>query len=255
MPATPLTAIEAHLNALLTPARFADYCPNGLQVPGSAEVDTVATGVSANVAFFEAARDRGAQLALVHHGLFWGSAVGPIDEAMARRLRVLFEADMALLAYHLPLDAHPQVGNNALLAKALGAERREPFAPHRGEPVGCLAELPGAGVALATLTERIEAATARAPLVFDCGPQTVRRIAIVTGAGADHLADAVAAGADAFVTGEPAERVMAQAQEAGVHFVAAGHYATETFGVRRLGELLAERFGVRHVFVDVPNPV
>ncbi len=255
MTATSLQAITAHLDALLTPARFADYGPNGLQVPGAAEVETVVTGVSANLELFERARAEGAQLVLVHHGLFWGAGLGPIDAELARRLRVLFAADMALLAYHLPLDAHPEVGNNALLAGAVGAERREPFAPHRGEPLGCLAQLPGEGVPIATLVERVRVATAREPLVFDCGPGLVRRVGIVTGAGADHLADAIAAGADAFVTGEPAERVMAQAREARVHFIAAGHYATETFGVRRLGELLAERFGVRHVFVDVPNPI
>jgi dinuclear metal center YbgI/SA1388 family protein len=197
----------------------------------------------------------GAELVLAHHGLFWGSGPGPIDRALARRLRVLLEAEMGLLAYHLPLDAHPEVGNNALLARALGAERTAPFAAHRGQLVGCLAELPGEGVAASELIARVRAATAREPLVFDCGPALVRRVGILSGAGSDHLADAVAAGADAFVTGEPAERAMAQAREAGIHFIAAGHYATETFGVRRLGELLAERFGVRHVFLDIPNPV
>jgi putative NIF3 family GTP cyclohydrolase 1 type 2 len=162
---------------------------------------------------------------------------------MARRLRMLLDADMSLLAYHLPLDAHPEVGNNALLARELGALRLTPFAPHRGELIGCLAELPGAGIPITELLRRVHDATDREPLAFDCGPPT------------DHFQDAIDAGADAFVTGEPAERVMAQAREAGVHFIAAGHYATETFGVRCLGELLAERMGVRHVFIDVPNPV
>ncbi|HEY3829396.1 MAG TPA: Nif3-like dinuclear metal center hexameric protein [Solirubrobacteraceae bacterium] len=254
MPAR-LIDIVRELDGLLEPQRFADYCPNGLQVPGAEEVGTVATGVSAHLELFERARGEGAELILAHHGLFWGSGPGPIDAALARRLRVLFAGDISLLAYHLPLDAHPAVGNNALLANALGAERREPFAAHRGEPIGCLAQLPGEGLPIADLLTRVHAATAREPLVFDCGPPRVRRIAIVTGAGADYLADAIAAGADAFLTGEPAERVMAQAREAGVHFIAAGHYATETFGVRHLGEHLAERFGVRHVFLDVPNPV
>jgi dinuclear metal center YbgI/SA1388 family protein len=254
MPAR-LADIVRELDGLLEPARFADYCPNGLQVPGGELVETVATGVSAHLELFERASAEGAELVVAHHGLFWGSGPGPIDAALARRLRVLFEADMSLLAYHLPLDAHPEVGNNALLARALGGTRLEPFARHGGEPIGCLAELPGEGVAVAELLTRIRQATAREPLVFDCGPPQVRRVGIVTGAAADHLADAIAAGADAFVTGEPAERVMAQAREAGVHFIAAGHYATETFGVRRLGELLAERFGVRHVFLDIPNPV
>jgi dinuclear metal center YbgI/SA1388 family protein len=254
MPAR-LVDIVQELDGLLEPERFADYCPNGLQVPGAEHVTTVATGVSAHVELFERARAEGAELVLAHHGLFWGSGPGPIDAALARRLRILFANDMSLLAYHLPLDAHPVVGNNALLARALGAERSEPFAPHRGEPIGCIAELPGDGVPIAELLARVRDATTREPLVFDGGPPLVRRLGILTGAGADHLADAIAAGAEAFLTGEPAERVMAQAREAGVHFIAAGHYATETFGVRRLGELLAERFDVRHVFLDVPNPV
>ncbi len=254
MPAR-LTDIVQELDGLLAPERFRDYCPNGLQVPGSERVETVVTGVSAHLELFERARVEGAQLVLAHHGLFWGSGPGPIDTALARRLRVLFESDISLLAYHLPLDAHPEVGNNALLARALGGTRLEPFAPHGGEPIGCLAELPGGGLPLAELLARVRDETLREPLVFDCGPPLVRRVGIVTGAGADHLTNAIAAGADAFLTGEPSERVMAQAREAGVHFIAAGHYATETFGVRRLGELLAERFGVRHRFIDIPNPI
>jgi dinuclear metal center YbgI/SA1388 family protein len=254
MPAR-LADIVRELDSLLEPERFADYCPNGLQVPGAELVETVATGVSANLELFEQARAAGAQLVLAHHGLFWGSGPGPIDAALARRLRVLFAADISLVAYHLPLDAHPEVGNNALLARALGGVHPRPFAHHRGEPIGCIAELPDGGIPIAALLDRVRTTTGREPLAFDCGPPVVRRIGIVTGAAADHLAEAVAAGADAFLTGEPAERVMAQAREAGVHFIAAGHYATETFGVRRLGELLAERMDVRHVFLDVPNPI
>ena len=254
MPAQ-LADIVQELNDVLQPARFEDYCPNGLQVPGSERVETVVSGVSASVELFERARDEGAQLILAHHGLFWGAGPGPIDAALARRLRLLFDADMSLLAYHLPLDAHAELGNNALLARALGAVQLEPFARPRGEPIGCLAKLPGEGLPIAELLQRVQTATARAPLAFDCGPQLVRSIGIVTGAAADSFEDAIAAGAEAFLTGEPAERVMSQAREAGVHFIAAGHYATETFGVRALGELLAERFGVRHVFIDIPNPI
>ncbi len=250
-----LADIVRDLDGLLAAGRFADYCPNGLQVPGGELVGTVATGVSAHVELFERARAEGAELVLAHHGLFWGAGPAAIDAALARRLRVLFAAGMSLLAYHLPLDAHPEVGNNALLARALGATRLAPFARHGGESIGCLADLADGGVAIAELVGRVREATAREPLVFDCGAARVRRIGIVTGAGADYFAEAVAAGADAFLTGEPAERVMAQAREAGVHFIAAGHYATETFGVRALGERLAERFGVRHVFIDVPNPI
>ncbi|MGO9322071.1 MAG: Nif3-like dinuclear metal center hexameric protein [Solirubrobacteraceae bacterium] len=247
--------ILAELDRLLEPERFEDYCVNGLQVPGPAQVQTIATGVSAHAELFELAAREQAQLLLVHHGLFWGSGVAAVDATLKRRLQMLFDAGIALAAYHLPLDAHPLLGNNALLAGALGAGELTPFALHRGQPVGFLASLPGDGITAAELFARVEEVTDREPLVFDAGPPQVRRVAIVTGAGADYTADAAAAGADALITGEPAERSMAQARESRVHLIAAGHHATETFGVRRLGEHLAERFELRHVFLDVPNPV
>jgi dinuclear metal center YbgI/SA1388 family protein len=247
--------ILGELERLLEPGRFEDYCPNGLQVPGAASVTTVVTGVSAHAELFELAAAEGADLLVVHHGLFWGSSSGAIDRTLKHRLQILFDANIGLAAYHLPLDAHPEVGNNALLARALGVTDLEPFAMHRGEPIGFVASLPGTGLPAAELFARVHEITAREPLVFDSGPAQVRRLAIVSGAGADYLADAAVAGADALLTGEPAERVMAQARESGLHFIAAGHYATEIHGIRRLGEHLAERFGVRHVFLDVPNPV
>lgn len=248
--------ILAHLDELLETGRFEDYCPNGLQVPGPAEVSTIATGVSASAELFELAASEHADLLIVHHGLFWGESAGPIDAQLKRRLQLLFDADTALAAYHLPLDAHPQLGNNALIAQALDAERLdEPFARHHGEPIGCLARFPGEGLPAQELVERVRTLTEREPLVFDAGPPHIRTLAIVSGAGTDYLSEASRAGAEALLTGEPAERAMAQARELGVRMVAAGHYATETLGVRALGERLAERFGVRHVFLDVPNPV
>jgi dinuclear metal center YbgI/SA1388 family protein len=243
------------LQRILEPGRFEDYGPNGLQVPGAEHVQTIATGVSAHAELFELAAAEQAQLLLVHHGLFWGASPGPIDATLKRRLQILFDADIGLAAYHLPLDAHPEFGNNALLARALGAEQLTPFALHRGEPIGFIARLSGEGMTAEQLFAAVAAITAREPLVFDAGPAQVRRVAVVSGAGSDYLADAAAAGADALLTGEPAERVMAQAREHGVHLIAAGHYATETLGVKRLGEHLAEHFELRHVFLDVPNPV
>jgi dinuclear metal center YbgI/SA1388 family protein len=250
-----LAEILQEIDGLLDPGRFEDYGPNGLQVPGRDQVATIATGVSAHLELFELAAAEKADLLLVHHGIFWGSGPGPIDAQLKRRLQVLFDAEISLAAYHLPLDAHLELGNNALLAGALGAEEVHPFALHRGEPIGVLAELATEGVAAGELFERTREVTAREPLVFDAGPATVSRVAVVSGAGADYLGEAAAAGAEAFITGEPAERSMAQARELGLHFIAAGHYATETFGVRRLGEHLAERFELRHLFLDVPNPV
>ncbi len=234
---------------LLDAPAFDDYGPNGLQVPGDAEVTKLVTGVSAHRELLERAVEAGAQLALVHHGLFWDSLPRALSEPMAERLRVALSARLSVGAYHLPLDAHPEVGNNALLAGALGCVDHIPFAGiGRG---GTFAE----PVAAADLFARVRGVTGREPLVFDGGPPEIRRIAIISGAAAGRLPQAVAEGYDAFLTGEPKENVMADAREAGIHFIAAGHYATETFGVRRLGDLLAERFGIEHVWVDIPNPV
>ena len=238
------------LDELLDPAAFDDYGPNGLQVPGPSEVRRVVTGVSAQRPLAERAVELGAELVLVHHGLFWKFLPVGLTPVLAERLRPLFKRDVGLAAYHLPLDAHPEVGNNALLAEGLGCAEHEAFAT-----IGRAGTFAGDGIAAAGLFARVEELTRRPPLVFDTGPERVRRIAIVSGAGASRLPLAVAEGFDAFLTGEPSEHVMADAREAGIHFIAAGHYATETFGVRRLGDLLAARFGVRHAFVDVPNPI
>ena len=247
--------ILAEAGGVLDAGAFEDYCLNGLQVPGPAEALLLATGVSANAELFERAAGLGAQLLVVHHGLFWGSGVRAIDPALKARLAILFEADIALAAYHLPLDAHPELGNNALLARALGAEQLEPFASHRGRPIGFVATLPGEGQRIDALLERVHAVTGRPPLLLDGGHAVVGRLAIVSGAGSDYLGEAAAAGAQALLTGEPAERATASARELGVHVIAAGHHATETLGVRALGEHLASRFGLEHVFIDVPTPV
>jgi dinuclear metal center YbgI/SA1388 family protein len=252
---TSVYSIVEHLDSLLDPAAYDDYGPNGLQVPGREAVETVVTGVSANVELFTRARDADADLVLVHHGLFWAGPPRSLDRASKRRLQLLFDADMGLAAYHLPLDGHLEHGNNALLAAAIGCEGWEPFGTHKRATIGVAGRLPGEGIAPEDLVARVRDATGREPLAFTDGPERVRTVGIVSGAGADYLEDAIAQGLDAFVTGEPIERAMARAREAGVHFLAAGHYATETFGVRRLGDLLAARFGVRHVFVDVPNPI
>ena len=248
--------IIAYLDELLDAGSFEDLGPNGLQVPGAAEVSRVATGVSAHRELFEAARDAGAQLILAHHGLLWDFQPRALNPRMAQKLRILLTADIGLAMYHLPLDAHLEHGNNALLAEALGCEQRRPFGVYKGREIGVAGRFPGAGIPAAELFARVREATGgREPLVFDAGPETVRSIGVISGAAAGEISEAIDAGLDAFLTGEPAEHVMAEAREAGVHFIAAGHYATETRGIRRLGDLVAERFGVEHVFIDVPNPV
>ena len=239
----------AYLDGLLDPGAFDDLGPNGLQVPGPRAVTKVVTGVTAQRALFERAVAEDAELVLVHHGLFWSFNGVGLTPVLAERLRPLFKHDIALAAYHLPLDAHPAVGNNALLAEALGASGHEAFA---GIGRGATFDAP---VPARELFARVAAVTGREPLVFDGGPPEVRRMAIVSGGAASRLGAAVAEGYDAFLTGEPKENVMADAREAGIHFIGAGHYATETFGVRRLGDLLAAEFGIEHVWVDIPNPV
>ena len=255
---TRITDLIADLDTLLTPDAYGDLGPNGLQVPapGDPEVHTVVTGVSAQRELIERAVELRAQLVLVHHGLFWDFHPTGLTPRLAERLRPLLTHDVALAAYHIPLDAHPEVGNNALLAEALGCERHEPFGRFKGALIGRAGTFAGDGVPIEELLARVRAATGgREPLLQGAGPERVRRVGIVSGSAADALEEALAAGLDAFVTGEPREHVLADAREGGIHFIAAGHYATETHGVRALGERLAERFGVEHVFVDIPNAV
>jgi dinuclear metal center YbgI/SA1388 family protein len=249
-----LNDVIQYLDELLEIGEFQDYGPNGLQVPGSPEVSVVCTGVSSHLELFERAAGLGAQLVVAHHGLFWDFHTRSITPAMRQRLRVLFDGDIALAAYHLPLDAHPEVGNNALICEALGLERAEPFGEHRGRTVGFVGRS-GEGIPFRELRDRCARVFGQDPFVWDAGPETVHSVGIVSGAAASSFGEAVAMDLDAFLTGEPAEHVMADARESGTHFIAAGHYATETFGVRRIGELVGERFGVEHHFVEVPNPI
>jgi dinuclear metal center YbgI/SA1388 family protein len=242
------------MDDLLDSASFQDHGPNGLQVPGAEEVSLLATGVSANRQTIELAIAAGAQMLLCHHGLFWEGAPIHVTPGMKGRLAPLLAADMSLAAQHLPLDANAGLGNNSLLCDLMGFERAEPFAVHRGNPIGFVGRS-DEGIAIGDLAARLEAGLGRVPLIQGAGPATVRSIGVVSGAAAGDLRTAIAAGLDAFITGEPAEWAMAEATEAGVHFIAAGHYATETLGVRKLGEAVAERFGVDHQFIDVPNSV
>lgn len=249
-----LKEVISYLDELLDAQDFPDYGPNGLQVPGAAELSVVVTGVSAHRDLFERAADLGAQLVVAHHGLFWDFHPRSLSPAMKERLRVLFDNDISLAGYHLPLDAHPEVGNNALICAALGLERAEPFGEHRGRRIGFVGRSAD-GIPFDELRGRCAAAVGQEPFTWETGPELIHSVGIVSGAAASSFGEAIAQGLDAFLTGEPAEHVMADARESGTHFIAAGHYATETFGVRRLGELLSERFDVEHRFVEAPNPI
>jgi dinuclear metal center YbgI/SA1388 family protein len=241
--------IVAFANELLDLGAYSDYGPMGLQVVGAAEITKIACGVSASRDLFERAAEAGAQMVLVHHGLLWERDPREIGPLMRERLRSLFDHDLNLVAYHLALDAHPELGNNALLARDVGVEPRERFTEWGyGGPL----EEP---LPIDVFSERVHERVGRIPLVFPYGPELVERVAVLTGGAARYLADAVSGGYDCFLTGEAAEPTKHAAKEARVHFVAAGHYATETLGVRALSARLAEVFGLDSEFIDLPNPV
>jgi dinuclear metal center YbgI/SA1388 family protein len=241
--------IIAFADRLLDAGSFRDYGPTGLQVVGAPEVTKIVCGVSSSRALFEGAAAAGAQLVLVHHGLLWDNEPRTIDVRMKGRLQALFDADITLAAYHLALDAHPEIGNNVLLARELGLEVVEPFA---GLGVGGRFPEPPTRSELASRVERI---VGRKPLVFAAGPEPIRRAAVVTGGGARHLSEAAAEGYDVLVTGEAEEPTLMTARELGIHFVAAGHYATERLGVQALSERIAQQFDVAWEFIELENPV
>ena len=210
--------------------------------------------MSSTLEVFEAAEAFGADLLLVHHGLFWDGDSRVVDDVMRRRLETLFRAGMTLAAYHLPLDAHRELGNNAQLARVLGVAVEDWFMDDRGAPIALHGRLVEPS-SLAALGARIEQETGRSPLLLPGGPDPVRSIGICSGGAARGIRAAAGLGLDAWLTGEPSEDSRALAAELGISFIAAGHYATETFGVQALGRELVQRFGVETIFVDVANPV
>lgn len=247
--------VIAYCDELLDIHAYRDYGPNGLQVPGSREVTRVATAVSAHQASIDGAIEVGAELLLTHHGLFWDFHPRALSEPMAARLKAALGADLSVAGYHLPLDGHPEIGNNALLVRQLGFETAPgAIGEAKGRHIGAVGRR-STPIAANDLFELIASELGREPLVFDAGPAEIRSIGIVTGAGASDIHEAIALGLDAYVTGEPSEHVMADAREGGIHFIAAGHYATEVCGIRGLGDLVADRFGLEHRFIDIPNPV
>lgn len=254
-----LDDIVAFLDTTLEVRLFRDYGPNGLQVEGRREVTRVVTGVSANLALIEAAVVRGAQLIVVHHGLIWGGGLERVTGPTARRLAALLGAGCSLAAYHLPLDKHPRLGNNAGLADALRlGDRRSTFGDVRGHALGLACELDRPLLRAAFLARVREVCRHATPTILAHGPETVSRVGICTGAASDLLEAAAAAGCDTFVSGELAERSAELARELGVTLVGAGHHATEIYGPLRLAEELRATFGPAGLdaeFVDVPSPL
>ena len=243
----------AFLDATLDVAAFPDYGPMGLQVVGSERVERVVTAVSSSLALFGQAARAGAQVVVVHHGLFWDRDSRVVNRVMRERLRALFDADISLVAYHLALDAHDSLGNNAQIVAALGLEPEPtPFAASGGQTIGKVGRAPQP-LSPATLVERVEMAIGRPHAAFMHGPSTVRRVAVCSGGGASFIQEAQALGADAMLTGDMAEPAEMLARELGIHFIAAGHYATEVFGVRALADLIATERNCEAVFLDLPT--
>jgi len=249
-----LTDLIRYLDDCLEPARFRDYCPNGLQVEGRPQVARLVTGVTASQSLVDQAISRGADAILVHHGYFWQGEAPEVVGIKRRRLAALLSNEVSLLAYHLPLDAHPQLGNNARLGQLMGLLECELLQPGDPASVGNVGNLPEA-VTAGQLVDRLEQITGRSALHIGNGEEQVRRVAWCTGAAQGYIEAAVVAGADIFVTGEVSEQTVHIAREEGIHFVAAGHHATERFGVQALGEHLAQKFPLEHHFIDVDNPV
>ena len=233
--------------------RFRDYCPNGLQVAGSTLIKTLVTGVTANLALLEAAVDLKADAVLVHHGYFWRGENACVVGIKQKRLKLLLAHDMNLFAYHLPLDAHPTLGNNAQLGKILELLTDARFGT---DDLGCLGTATDSTIRTAgDLARAVTAQLGRQPLLIGDPAQVIKKIAWCTGAAQNFMEDAIAAGADIYLSGEISEPVVHLAREAGVAYLACGHHATERYGVLALGQLLAQQFGIAHHFVDIDSPV
>jgi dinuclear metal center YbgI/SA1388 family protein len=244
--------LAKHLAITLDINRFRDYCPNGLQVEGRSHISHLVTGVTASLALLEAAHAAGADAVLVHHGFFWRGEDARVIGPRQRRLKLLLANDINLFAYHLPLDAHPEMGNNALLGARLGLSAHSRFGE---QDLGWLGSAAASLTCVDDLARLIEKVLGRAPLVIGDGQQPVGQIAWCTGAAQQSLADAIEVGANTYLSGEISEQTVHLARESGVAYLACGHHATERYGVQAVGEHLAQQFGIRHQFIDIPNPV
>jgi dinuclear metal center YbgI/SA1388 family protein len=244
----------SYLDTYLAADQVSDFCPNGLQVEGEPTVRRIVTGVSACLELFERARRRQADTVLVHHGIFWEGAPRTLTGFQRRRVAALIEGELNLIAYHLPLDRHPEVGNNAIAADRLELQNLEPFGSHDGVSLGFMGELPRP-LAVSELLDRCRSVFNREPFCFAEGTAEISKVGVISGSAESSLHQAISAGLDAFITGEVSEWVMNVARECGIHFIAAGHYATERLGIEALGRHLCEKFAIEAFFEDIPNPV
>ncbi len=246
--------LVAHLDDLLDVRSYRDHGPIGLHVVGADTVTQVAVAVSASLDVFERAGAAGAEMLIVHHGLWWDGQSQVVGHLERRRLETLFRHDITLLAYHLPLDGHDTLGNNAVLARLLGVVDPQPFAEHRGRLLGRFGTL-AAPESASSIAHRLGAELGSTPVLFPGGAEQVRTVGIASGAAAGEVRSAAKLGLDCLVTGEPSEDTLYLAAELGVTVIAAGHNATETVGVRAVAAHLEERFRLPTTFLSVANPV
>ncbi|WP_456406975.1 Nif3-like dinuclear metal center hexameric protein [Caldithrix abyssi] len=242
-----------YLNRFLKSDEFNDICPNGLQVEGKKEIKKIVSGVSACVELFEKALALNADTVLVHHGIIWNFERPVYQGSYKKRVKILLENDLNLLAYHLPLDAHEIVGNNIQIAKQLELLDIQPFGDYKGTAIGFSGEIEP--ISRKKFFNRIKTLINENALIFPYGPEKIRSVGIISGAAQKEIQQAVLKGLDVFITGEVSEHIMHYAREEGIHFVAAGHYATERYGIIAISRHLKSKFNIDVEFVDIPNPV
>ncbi len=251
--AVALSTLVEEADRYLGSSRIADYCPNGLQVEGRPQVMRIVSGVTASQALLDAAVEAKADLVLVHHGYFWKGENPCITGMKQRRLKTLLKHDISLLAYHLPLDLHPEVGNNVQLARQLDITVEGPLDPENPKVVGLVGSL-AEPMTPRDFARRVQEVMGREPLLIE-GSEMIRRVGWCTGGGQGYIDQAVQAGVDLYLSGEASEQTFHSARENDVSFIAAGHHATERYGVQALGDYLARRFALEHLFIDCPNPI
>lgn len=246
--------IAAFLDDYLDVARIRDHGINGLQVEGKGKVEKVALGVSASLELFERAAEAGADMVIVHHGLFWSNSPREITNVMKQRLKTLFDHDITLLAYHLPLDSHPEIGNNAQIAKLLGLHVESgAFGLYDSTSLGVIGATQEP-VSFTSFAQLVASALSVTPHVLASGPEMVSRIGIISGGAASQLHEAIVRECDVYLTGETGEPTLALAKEGHINFIGLGHYNSEKYGPIALGRLIEQQFGVATEFIDIPNP-
>ncbi|MBD8573543.1 Nif3-like dinuclear metal center hexameric protein [Pseudomonas syringae] len=251
--AVALSTLVEEADRYLNSARIQDYCPNGLQVEGRPQVMRIVSGVTASQALLDAAVEAQADLILVHHGYFWKGENPCVVGMKQRRLKTLLRHDISLLAYHLPLDVHPEVGNNVQLARQLDITVEGPLDPENPRVVALVGSL-AEPLSARDFARRVHEVLGREPLLIE-GRSMIRRVGWCTGGGQGYIDQAIAEGVDLFLSGEASEQTFHSARENDISFIAAGHHATERYGVQALGDYLARRFAVEHTFIDCPNPI